>query len=284
MKSGSLVAVVMAPHSGPDARRRCRLGACQSDGVQPAAPARGAPTRPPCAGSTRRSGVDVERPRAGPRRRPFGRWFADVAAAGVVEPNAMVLATVGVDGAPAARTVLLKGYDGRGLRFFTNLGSAKAADLAANPRAALVFPWHPMARQVRVTGSVVGLGRDEVEAYFATRPRESQLGAWASPQSQVVGVARRAGRGAGGGRGAVPRRGPGAAGLGRLPGGARGLGVLGRPDRAAARPAALPAYRRVGGAGCLDDRAPRALSRPGHAATRGPHRGGDVSSTSPRVG
>ena len=117
----------------------------------------------------------------------FGRWFADVAAAGVVEPNAMVLATVGFDGEPAARTVLLKGYDGHGLRFFTNLGSAKAAELAANPRAALVFPWHPVSRQVRVTGSVERLSRDAVEAYFATRPRESQLGAWASPQSQVVG-------------------------------------------------------------------------------------------------
>jgi pyridoxamine 5'-phosphate oxidase len=116
----------------------------------------------------------------------FGRWFADAAAAGVAEPNAMVLATVGADGMPSARTVLLKGYDGRGLRFFTNLGSAKAVDLAANPRAALVFPWHQVARQVRVTGAVVGLGRDEVEAYFATRPRDSQVGAWASPQSQVV--------------------------------------------------------------------------------------------------
>ena len=80
-------------------------------------------------------GVDVED--LGPEPLlAFGRWFADVAAAGIGEPNAMVLATVGADGAPAARTVLLKGYDGRGLRFFTNLGSAKAADLRANPRAA----------------------------------------------------------------------------------------------------------------------------------------------------
>jgi pyridoxamine 5'-phosphate oxidase len=131
------------------------------------------------------SGVDVDDLGPDPVV-AFGRWFADAAAAGVAEPNAMVLATVGADGTPAARTVLLKGYDGRGLRFFTNLGSAKALDLAANPRAALVFPWHQVARQVRVTGPVVGLGRDEVEAYFATRPRESQVGAWASPQSQVV--------------------------------------------------------------------------------------------------
>ena len=131
------------------------------------------------------SGVDVDDLGPDPVV-AFGRWFADAAAAGVAEPNAMVLATVGADGAPAARTVLLKGYDGRGLRFFTNLGSAKAADLAANPRAALVFPWHQIGRQVRVTGAVIGLGRDEVEAYFATRPRDAQVGAWASPQSQVV--------------------------------------------------------------------------------------------------
>lgn len=131
------------------------------------------------------SGVDVDDLGPDPVV-AFGRWFADAAAAGVAEPNAMVLATAGADGTPAARTVLLKGYDGRGLRFFTNLGSAKAADLAANPRAALVFPWHQIGRQVRVTGTVVGLGRDEVEAYFATRPRDAQVGAWASPQSQVV--------------------------------------------------------------------------------------------------
>ncbi len=116
----------------------------------------------------------------------FGRWFADVAAAGVVEPNAMVLATADAAGAPSARTVLLKGYDGRGLRFFTNRGSAKAVELAANPRAALVFPWHAVSRQVRVVGAVVEVDRDEVEAYFASRPRDSQLGAWASAQSSVV--------------------------------------------------------------------------------------------------
>jgi pyridoxamine 5'-phosphate oxidase len=117
----------------------------------------------------------------------FRTWFEQAVAAGIGEPNAMVLATVGDDGAPTARTVLLKGYGEDGLRFFTNLGSAKAADLAADPRCALVFPWHDLARQVRVTGEAVQLGRDAVEAYFAQRPRESQLGAWASPQSSVVG-------------------------------------------------------------------------------------------------
>jgi pyridoxamine 5'-phosphate oxidase len=116
----------------------------------------------------------------------FVRWFADVAAAGVAEPNAMVLATVGADGWPSARTVLLKGYDAAGLRFFTNTGSAKATELAAHPRAALVFPWHPVQRQVRVTGTVARLPDAVVAAYFATRPRDSQLGAWASPQSSVV--------------------------------------------------------------------------------------------------
>jgi pyridoxamine 5'-phosphate oxidase len=98
----------------------------------------------------------------------------------------MVVATVGADGWPAARTVLLKGYDATGLRFFTNTESAKAAELAARPRAALVFPWHPAQRQVRVTGPVEELPADVVAAYFATRPRDAQLGAWASPQSAVV--------------------------------------------------------------------------------------------------
>lgn len=117
----------------------------------------------------------------------FAAWFVDAVGAGLPEPNAMVLATVSPRGWPEARTVLLKGYDGAGLRFFTNPSSAKGAALAAVPRAALVFPWHPIERQVRVTGDVVALERGEVADYFATRPRESQLGAWASPQSQVVG-------------------------------------------------------------------------------------------------
>lgn len=116
----------------------------------------------------------------------FGRWFADATDAGVVEPNAMVLATVGGDGWPQARTVLLKGFDQRGLRFFTNTVSEKAAALAAVPRAALVFPWHAVERQVRVAGQVQRVPVEEVAEYFATRPRESQLGAWASPQSRAV--------------------------------------------------------------------------------------------------
>ena len=116
----------------------------------------------------------------------FAAWFADAASAGLPEPNAMVLATVSPDGWPQARTVLLKGYDARGLRFFTSTRSAKGEALASVPRAALVFPWHAIARQVRVTGGVAALPPSEVADYFAGRPRESQLGAWASPQSQVV--------------------------------------------------------------------------------------------------
>lgn len=117
----------------------------------------------------------------------FQRWLAEAIAAGVAEPNAMVVATAGADGRPSARTLLLKGLDERGLVFYTNYLSRKAADLAANPYAGVLFPWHAMARQVAVTGRVERVDRAETEAYFATRPRESQLGAWASPQSQVVG-------------------------------------------------------------------------------------------------
>ncbi len=120
----------------------------------------------------------------------FGRWFDDARAAGLHEPNAVVVATVSADGVPAARTVLLKGLDdgaGRqGFVFYTNHGSRKGADLEANPRAALLFPWHPLERQVRVDGVVERLPRELVAAYFAERPRGSQLGAWASAQSSVV--------------------------------------------------------------------------------------------------
>jgi pyridoxamine 5'-phosphate oxidase len=117
----------------------------------------------------------------------FQAWFADaVAAPEIVEPNAMVVATVGPTGAPSARTVLLKSVDERGFVFFTNYHSRKASELAANPAVSLVFGWHPMGRQVIVTGTATRVERAETEAYFASRPRESQLGAWASPQSQVV--------------------------------------------------------------------------------------------------
>jgi pyridoxamine 5'-phosphate oxidase len=121
----------------------------------------------------------------------FERWLADAVAAELLEPNAMVLATVGHGGVPSARTVLLKGISdgplGRGLVFYTNYGSDKGADLAANPHAALVFPWYDLERQVRVVGPVERLSDQENDAYFAARPHGSQLGAVTSQQSQVIG-------------------------------------------------------------------------------------------------
>jgi pyridoxamine 5'-phosphate oxidase len=116
----------------------------------------------------------------------FRVWFADAVAAGLPEPNAMVVATADAAGRPSARTVLLKGYDAAGFVFYTNYTSRKGAEAAANPYASLVFPWFPMQRQVLVAGRVERVSRAETEAYFATRPRGSQLGAWASPQSQVL--------------------------------------------------------------------------------------------------
>jgi pyridoxamine 5'-phosphate oxidase len=116
----------------------------------------------------------------------FGRWLNDAARAGLPEPNAMVVATADVAGRPSARTVLLKGFDQGGFVFFTNYSSRKGGELAANPYASLVFPWHALSRQVVVCGAAHRVDRAETEAYFAGRPRESQLGAWASPQSRVV--------------------------------------------------------------------------------------------------
>lgn len=113
-------------------------------------------------------------------------WLDEATRASLPEPNAMVLATASADGVPSARTVLLKGLTAEGFAFFTNYESAKASDLAENPQAALVFPWHAMERQVRVSGAVVRLTEAESLAYFQTRPRDSQLSAWASPQSTVV--------------------------------------------------------------------------------------------------
>ncbi len=117
----------------------------------------------------------------------FGRWFDDAAAAGVREPNAMVLATADADGRPSARTVLLKHVDARGFVLFTNLGSRKGRDALANPRAAIVFPWHDqLDRQVNVTGPIAPVDDAEADAYWASRPRGSRLGALASPQSSVI--------------------------------------------------------------------------------------------------
>jgi pyridoxamine 5'-phosphate oxidase len=116
----------------------------------------------------------------------FERWFADAAAADLPEPNAMIVATADLRGRPSGRTVLLKDYDERGFVFFTNYTSRKGTEVSANPYASLVFPWHPVHRQVVVCGSVERVDRAQTEEYFASRPRGSRLGAWASPQSQVV--------------------------------------------------------------------------------------------------
>ena len=114
------------------------------------------------------------------------RWLADAAAAGVVEPNAMVLATVDVDGRPASRTVLCKGIDPAGVVFFTNYTSAKSRQLHACRYASATFPWYPLRRQAHVQGVTEQVSPDETAEYWATRPRGSQLGAWASAQSSVV--------------------------------------------------------------------------------------------------
>ena len=118
----------------------------------------------------------------------FAHWFRQVAAGGVLhEPNAMVVSTTTPEGRPSSRTVLLKHYDDRGFVFFTNYGSRKGRELAANPYVSLLFPWHPLARQVIVTGTASRVAREETVAYFRTRPHGSQLGAWASEQSAVIG-------------------------------------------------------------------------------------------------
>lgn len=116
----------------------------------------------------------------------FHGWFAEAEAAGLPEPNAMVVSTATVTGAPSSRTVLLKDADARGFVFFTNLQSRKSRELLENPSAAIAFPWFAIHRQVTVVGAAELIGRDEVETYFRSRPRGSQLGAWASAQSTVI--------------------------------------------------------------------------------------------------
>jgi pyridoxamine 5'-phosphate oxidase len=117
----------------------------------------------------------------------FQRWLADAEAAGVPLPNAMAIATADARGRPSVRHVLLRGIDERGFQFFTNRASRKGRQLAENPWAGLVFLWKELDRQVHVTGAVQELDDDESDAYFATRPRDAQLGAWASAQSTVIG-------------------------------------------------------------------------------------------------
>jgi pyridoxamine 5'-phosphate oxidase len=116
----------------------------------------------------------------------FERWFAEAREAKLVEPNAMALATATREGAPSVRMVLLKGVDGRGFVFFTDYRSQKGVELGLNPRAALVFYWAELERQVRITGRVSTVPPEESDGYFRSRPRNSRLSAWVSHQSQVV--------------------------------------------------------------------------------------------------
>lgn len=116
----------------------------------------------------------------------FGAWLANAAESGVREPNAMTLATVTAQGRPAARVVLLKGYDARGFSFYTNYLSHKGQELEANPWAALCFWWGALERQIRIEGAVEKLPEAESDAYFVSRPLGARLGAWASPQSEVI--------------------------------------------------------------------------------------------------
>ncbi len=116
----------------------------------------------------------------------FKQWFEEAQRSELLDANAMTLATVSATGEPSARTVLLKGADDLGFVFFTNYESAKARDLAENPRACLLFFWAELERQVRITGAVSRVSREESAAYFRSRPRESQIGAWVSPQSRTI--------------------------------------------------------------------------------------------------
>ena len=116
----------------------------------------------------------------------FDAWLTEAKASEPNDPNAMALASVGGDGQPSVRMVLLKGHDARGFVFYTNLNSRKARELIDGPKAALLFHWKSLRRQVRIEGVVSGVSQDEADAYFATRGRDSQLGAWASDQSQPL--------------------------------------------------------------------------------------------------
>lgn len=116
----------------------------------------------------------------------FERWFADAKKTAIEDPSAVALATAGAGGTPNVRMVLLKGVDARGFVFYTNLGSVKGRELEENPRAALCFHWPPLGRQVRVRGAASLVSEEEADAYFASRERQSRLGAWASKQSQPL--------------------------------------------------------------------------------------------------
>ena len=133
-----------------------------------------------------RAGLSEAQADADPMRQ-FERWFEDALRAKLPLPNAMTLATVGSDGRPSTRVVLIKGYDARGIVWYTNYDSRKGRELAVHPQAALQFHWVELERVVRIEGSVERTNDAESDAYYASRPLDSRLGAWASPQSQVIG-------------------------------------------------------------------------------------------------
>lgn len=116
----------------------------------------------------------------------FGTWFDEATASEPNDPNAVALATVGADGMPSNRMVLLKGFDEQGFVFYTNLGSQKARELVAHPKAALLFHWKSLQRQIRIQGTVSPVSAAEADAYYASRARDSRIGAWASKQSQPM--------------------------------------------------------------------------------------------------
>ena len=137
----------------------------------------------------RRSYEQAELDEAGAASAPlqqFDRWFNEALAAKLPEPNAMTLATVDAGGRPSARIVLIKGYDDRGFVWYTNYRSRKGRELAHNPHAALLFHWAELERQVRIEGTVSKVDAAESDAYYASRPLDSRIGAWASPQSEVI--------------------------------------------------------------------------------------------------
>jgi pyridoxamine 5'-phosphate oxidase len=135
--------------------------------------------------SYEKGALDVDAVAADPFAQ-FGTWFGEALAAKLTEPYAMTVATVGIDGQPSARVVLLRGWDEHGFVFFTNYESQKGHEIAHTPRAAILFYWAELERQIRIEGSVARLGAAESDAYFVQRPRGHRLSAWASPQSAPV--------------------------------------------------------------------------------------------------
>ena len=190
----------------------------------------------------------------------FGEWFAEAVKAEPNDPNAMSLATVDADGLPDVRMVLMKGYDADGFVFYSHIASQKGRELAANPKAALLFHWKSLRRQVRIRGNVSPVTEAEADAYFATRPKQAQIGAWASKQSQPLesrfafeqAIAKVAAR-------HIDRRGAAAAGLERLAHRARAVRILARPSVPPARPHRIPPRR--AGPAMVQDAALSLISR-----------------------